>query len=186
MGQCTEDEINQALEAIYNGRSLRQASRLYRVPITTLHNRLQGNQARTTVFSDVQRLSVSQEAKLASWVRIQADLGLAPTHEQVREFAQRILNATGDTQPLGKRWINAFIRRNPSVKVQRSQAIDSRRVNVASTEVIRNSFKDLAIPEIMAVKPPNRYNMDETGVLESKGSNGLVLGSSDTKFGRKK
>ncbi|KAF6843604.1 transposase [Colletotrichum musicola] len=108
MSQYTEDEVHQALEAIGNGKSLRQ------------------------------RFSVSQEAKLASWVRIQADLGLAPTHEQVREFAQRILNAIGDTKPLGKRWINAFIRRNPSVKVQRSRSIDSRRVNGASTEVIRD------------------------------------------------
>ncbi|OHW95288.1 transposase, partial [Colletotrichum incanum] len=33
----------------------------------------------------------------------------------------------GDTQPLGKRWVNAFIRRNPSIKVQRSRSIDSRR-----------------------------------------------------------
>ncbi|KAF4893324.1 Jerky protein-like protein-like [Colletotrichum fructicola] len=38
----------------------------------------------------------------------------------------------------------------------------------------------------MAVKPANRYNMDETGILEGKGSNGLVLGRSETKSVRKK
>ncbi|KZL63049.1 transposase, partial [Colletotrichum tofieldiae] len=123
---------------------------------------------------------------LASWVQIQADLGLAPTHQQLKEFAQRILHAMGDTQPLGKRWVNAFIRRNPSIKVQRSRSIDSRRVNGASTEVIRDWFKYLAIPAIMAIKPANRYNMDETGILEGKGSNGLVLGRAETKSVRKK
>ncbi|OHW95286.1 transposase [Colletotrichum incanum] len=80
----------------------------------------------------VEKAAYDQEAKLASWVQSQADLGLAPTHQQIREFAQRILNAMGDTQPLGKRWVNAFIRRNPSINVQRSRSIDSRRVNGAS------------------------------------------------------
>ncbi|KZL65389.1 hypothetical protein CT0861_06243 [Colletotrichum tofieldiae] len=54
-------------------------------------------------FADLQRLPVSKEAELASWVQIQADLGLAPTHQQVKRFAQRILYAMVDTQPLGKR-----------------------------------------------------------------------------------
>ncbi|KAH9233098.1 hypothetical protein K456DRAFT_53766, partial [Colletotrichum gloeosporioides 23] len=47
-------------------------------------------------------------------------------------------------------------------------------------------FKHLAIPEITAIKASNRYNMDETGILEGRGSNGLVLGSSETRSIRKK
>ncbi|KAE9568022.1 hypothetical protein CGMCC3_g15870 [Colletotrichum fructicola] len=38
----------------------------------------------------------------------------------------------------------------------------------------------------MAIKPSKRYNMDETGILEGRGSNGLVLGSSETRSIRKK
>ncbi|OHW96491.1 transposase [Colletotrichum incanum] len=38
----------------------------------------------------------------------------------------------------------------------------------------------------MAIKPANRYNMDETGILEGKGSNGLVLGRAKIKSVRKK
>ncbi|KAK6209982.1 transposase [Colletotrichum tabaci] len=180
------DELNQALEAISNGLSLRKASLQYGVPRSTLQLRLQGSQARSIAFSDLQRLSPSQEAKLAEWVRIQHALGLPPSHQQVKEFAGRILHAMGDTQPVGRGWIQAFIRRNPSVKVQRSRSIDSRRVNGASTEVIRDWFKHLAIPEIISIKPANRYNMDETGILEGQGSNGLVLGMSETKSVRKK
>ncbi|KZL73957.1 aldehyde reductase [Colletotrichum tofieldiae] len=185
-GSYTEYEINQALEAISRGHTIRKAAHEYGIPRTTLQRRLHGAQSRPAAFEDLQRLSISQEAKLASWVQIQADLGLAPTHQQLKEFAQRILHAMGDTQPLGKRWVNAFIRRNPSIKVQRSRSIDSRRVNGASTEIIRDWFKYLAIPQIMAIKPANRYNMDETGILEGKGSNGLVLGRAETKSVRKK
>ncbi|OHW97453.1 transposase [Colletotrichum incanum] len=92
----------------------------------------------------------------------------------------------GDTDPLGKQWIQGFKRRNPSIKVQRSRPIDSRRINGACTEVIRDWFKLLAIPEIKGIKPANRYNMDETGILEGQGSNGLVLGMAETTSVRKK
>ncbi|KZL63294.1 transposase [Colletotrichum incanum] len=49
------------------------------------------------------------------------------------------------------------------------------------TYLSRDWFKYLAIPAIMAIKPANRYNMDKTGILEGKGSNGLVLGRAKTK-----
>ncbi|KZL80565.1 transposase [Colletotrichum incanum] len=103
MAQYTEYEVNRALADITSGQSTRDASSKWGVPRSTLRSRLKGTQPRAAAFSELQRLSISQEAKLASWVQIQADLGLAPTHQQIREFAQRILNAMGDTQPLGKR-----------------------------------------------------------------------------------
>ncbi|KAK6206199.1 transposase [Colletotrichum tabaci] len=42
------------------------------------------------------------------------------------------------------------------------------------------------MPEVKGIKPANRYNMDETGILEGQGSNGLVLGMAETKSVRKK
>ncbi|KZL67851.1 transposase [Colletotrichum tofieldiae] len=182
----TENEIQHAIEAISNGKAIKRAAIEYGIPSSTLQHRLNGKQARKLAFSDLQRLSPDQEAKLAEWVRIQHALGLAPTHQQVKVFAEKILHAMGDTDPLGKQWIQGFKRRNPSIKVQRSRPIDSRRINGASTEVIRDWFKLLAIPEIKGIKPANRYNMDETGILEGQGSNGLVLGMAETKSVRKK
>ncbi|KAH9232354.1 hypothetical protein K456DRAFT_380700 [Colletotrichum gloeosporioides 23] len=97
MVQYTENEINQALADMANGISARNASRRWGVPRSTLQDRTKGAQQRAAAFEDLQRLSHTQEAKLASWVQIQADLGLPPT-------------------PLGKRWMDGFLRRNPSIK----------------------------------------------------------------------
>ncbi|KDN61478.1 putative transposase [Colletotrichum sublineola] len=36
------------------------------------------------------------------------------------------------------------------------------------------------MPRIATINPSNRYNMDETGILEGKGDNGLVLGRAET------
>src|SRR5208337_4543828 len=95
---------------------------------------------------------------------------------QLRIFAERILAIRGDLKPLGKRWVQAFLKRNPGIKVQRKHTIDSRRVNGASTEIIRNWWVRLLIPEILAIKPENRWNADEAGIMEGQGDNGLVLG----------
>ena len=94
----------------------------------------------------------------------------------MKEFAERILRSQGDPKPFGKKWLQAFLRRNPAIKVQRARSIDSKRVNGASVEVIRSWFRRLEQPEIREIKPANRHNMDEAGVLEGIGSNGLVDG----------
>ena len=47
-------------------------------------------------------------------------------------------------------------------------------------------FRSLAIPEIAAIKPENRYNMDESGIMEGFRANGLVVGSSERRSIQKK
>jgi len=42
------------------------------------------------------------------------------------------------------------------------------------------------MPIIQAIKPEDRWNMDETGIMEGLGTNGLVLGSSEKKMTLKK
>ncbi|CCF43672.1 hypothetical protein CH063_13308 [Colletotrichum higginsianum] len=79
MSAYTEYEVNQALEAVANGQSLRKAS-----------------------------IEWGQEAKLAEWIRIQHALGVAPTHLQVKLFAERILNAMGGYRAYRERLDNSL------------------------------------------------------------------------------
>ena len=177
MANYTEDEVSQALESIANSQSIRKASLEWGIPRQTLQHRIQGTQSRAIAFSSQQKLSPTQEQHLVEWIQVQAALGLPPTHQQVRDFAERILNLQGGPQTLGKNWFQAFIHRNPSIKVQRARPIDSQHINRASTDIIRAWFRYLSIPQVKAIQPANRYNMDETGILEGQGSNSLVLGS---------
>ena len=186
MKQYTEYNISQAIEAITRGQSIRRAALEWGVPNATIRNRLQGAQPHGEAAQGQQRLSKTQEDHLAQWVLTQAALGLPPTHSQLKTFAERILAVREDTRPLGKRWVRAFLKRNPSIQVQRSRTIDSKRVNGASTEIIRNWFHFLQIPAIKAIKPENRYNADEAGVMEGQGENGLVLGSAEGRSIQKK
>ena len=72
-----------------------------------------------------------------------------------------------------------FIRRNPILKTKKQLRIDSIRVNGATSDIIRPWFQKLEVPAVKAIKPENRWNMDEAGIMEGQGENGLVVGSID-------
>ncbi|ROW07328.1 hypothetical protein VMCG_03859 [Cytospora schulzeri] len=114
MKKYAETDVNNAVEAIKNGASIRQTSVKFGVPRTTLYNRLHGTQPHRTSSEELQRLTHAQEASLTQWMLTQAALGVRPTHAQLKGFAERVLARQGDTRPLGRRWIERFLGRNPS------------------------------------------------------------------------
>ncbi|OAQ61378.1 transposase [Purpureocillium lilacinum] len=164
--QYTEYDISQALEAVANGQSVRKASAEWGVPRMTLFNRLHGHECRKDAFSPLQRLSQTQENRLTEWVLLQDALGLPPH--------------TRDHVPLGKHWMQAFLRRNPAIRTQKCHQEDSARVNGASTD---NNF---SLPDIQAIKPEHRYNMDEAGIMEGLVENGLVVRNAEKRSVQRK
>ncbi|KAF7909664.1 uncharacterized protein EAF01_003382 [Botrytis porri] len=156
----TEEDIAEALRAITNGASIRRASLDYGVPRTTLHDRIYGGVSHQNGAQILQKLSPIQENRLAEWILVQEALGTSPTHRQIREMAEHLL-------------------------IKQHQ-IDSARVSGATSDIIKKWFRNLAIPEIKAIKPANRWNMDEAGIMEGQGLNGLVVGSTDRRFIQKK
>ena len=74
--------------------------------------------------------------------------------------------------------MEGFLRRNPILRTKRARNIDSIRVNGATTTIIKSRFPLLSTPTISAIKPENRWNMDESGIIEGFRTNGLVVGSS--------
>jgi 4-hydroxybenzoate polyprenyltransferase len=186
MPQYTEDDVSQALINVANGKGVRAAARDWGVPYTTLRERIKGRENHSISAENQQRLSRVQEDHLANWVLAQEALGVPLTHAQIKEFAHRLLAIKGDHKPLGKRWMHAFLNRNPILKTKRFRNIDSQRVNGATTSIIKDWFQRLLPPQIQAIKPECRFNMDESGIMEGFGANGLVVGSSERRGIQKK
>jgi hypothetical protein len=182
----TEDDVQHALRDIANGKSERKASLDWGVTRGTIQQRIRGRLPRAEAHAHEQRLAPVQEQRLTDWVLVQESLGQSPTHAQIRAFAGRILAARHDAIPLGKRWIAGFLRRNPVLKTKKQFKIDSARVNSATIDIIKAWFRKLEIPAIKAIKLENRWNMDEAGIMEGQGENGLVVGSAQKRFIQKK
>src|SRR5260370_41861899 len=101
---------------------------------------------------------------------------------QIRVFASRILAARHDRLPLGKKWMAGFLRRNPVLKTKKQFRIDSARVNSATSDILKAWFQKLEIPAIKAIKPENSWNIDEAGIIEGQGLNGLLAESAQKRF----
>ena len=59
--------------------------------------------------------------------------------------------------------------------------MESERVNGATTKVIQKWFRRLAIAAYQEVLPSNRWNMDESGIMEGYRLNSLVVRSKERK-----
>jgi 4-hydroxybenzoate polyprenyltransferase len=181
MPTYSEQDLQEALADIQDGMGLGEASRKYMIPKSTLHGRLHNARPRAEAFERYQALSKVQEDRLAQFIQKMEALGNPLTHAQIRHIAQRILDLSGSTHQLGKDWATAFIRRNPSIGTKRARRMENSRVTGATRKNITEWFKILRQPEFQAIKPENRWNMDESGIMEGQGSNGLVLGSKETR-----
>src|SRR6266699_2669483 len=176
MPSYTENALTAALNAVDRGDPIRRVARDYGIPRTTLQHRLTGRQPKTTAHTFQQKLSPVQESRLAEWIRVQDALGLGPTHAQIRTFASRILLAGGSTAGIGKHWLKGFLRCNPHVRTLQTRRMDAVRINGATTKVIQAWFPLLDLPAIKKVIQADRWNMDETGLMQGMGANSLILG----------
>jgi 4-hydroxybenzoate polyprenyltransferase len=182
----TEEDLRLACLAARRKPGIKRIAREHGVPPSTLRRRLNGILPKPTAHAHEMRLSPELETDLAQFVRLQAALGSPLTHEMIRELAQRICVEAGDDRRIGKGWCAAFLRRNPVLKTQRSRRINSARVNNATKEVIRPWFNYLRLPQVRAIKPANRYNIDETGIIEGITDNGLVVEAAEKRSEQKK
>jgi len=177
--EYTEYDVMCALAEIANGKSERKASLEWGIPRFTLRDRKTATLSYHEAASHLQRLPTVIENRLTNWVLTQEALGRGVTHAQIRVFGQRLLALQGDHLPLGKHWMTRFLARNPILKTKRQIYVDSVRVNNACSEVIRPWFQKLEIPAIRAIPASQWWNMNETGVMEGYGLNGLVVGHAE-------
>jgi 4-hydroxybenzoate polyprenyltransferase len=182
----TEYDVLQAINAVKNGKSERCASIEWGIPRSTLKHRIHNPNTHQEAASHLQRLPPVLEDRFTHWILTQETLGFSVTHAQVRLFGNRLCALQGDPLPLGKRWVQRFFKRNPVLNTKKQYSIDSIRVNNATSDVIRPWFQKLQIPAIKAILPENRWNMDEAGIMEGLGINGLVIGHANRRFVQRK
>jgi hypothetical protein len=75
-----------------------------------------------------------------------------------------------------------FLRWNPVLKTKKQFRIDSIYINNIISDIIKIWFQKLEIPAIKTIKTKNRWNIDETGIIENQGENGLVIRSAKKRF----
>ncbi|KFA81551.1 hypothetical protein S40288_09929 [Stachybotrys chartarum IBT 40288] len=163
--QMTDREIHiqNAIDFVRAGGKIRHGAREFRVPESTLRDRLRG------------RVSLN-------WILAEERAGRAPMKAQVLAFAESIAAINGKAGPFGNNWVDRFLQRNEEAQTKVSQALEALRALSTTEDHVRAHIRRLTQLQLERnFTPSNTYNADETGVTEGESAAGRVIGTSLTK-----
>ena len=108
--------------------SLREASRLYNIPLETLRRRVNGTVA--IDFRPGQRMvfTEDEETKLADYLLQMSEMGYGLTCEGVMGMAYSIIERSKQPHPFqngsaGRAWFEGFMRRKPYLTIRSPQSL---------------------------------------------------------------
>ena len=150
--------------------AIREACRLYNVPIETLRRRVNGTVKCGCKPDPSIVLTDEEEVKLAIYLVEMADMGFGLSRDTVMHLAYRIVAKAERKHPFkdekaGCAWFDGFQRRHPKLTIHSPQPLSYSRALRASTETINYFFGKLGAlygKLNLISKPMQIFNCDET------------------------
>ena len=123
-----ENAIQSAIEAVNNGQSIRKANEAFKVPFSTLRDRVVDHTRPKGQYEAevMQKLSPDQEKHLVTWILAQEALGFPVKQRDIELFANRVLDASGSSETVGKHWLRRFIHRHPVLKTKKDKRMNAK------------------------------------------------------------
>jgi hypothetical protein len=150
-----------------SGLSLRAAVSLYHCnkdSITHHLNDTPEHRYAPDVYIDRQRLSPAEETALVSHIRECYQSMLPVDVKLLHSYANELLRARGDDEPVGKNWHHKFYERHPSVKTMRARPMEKDRlINEDADDYIKWFRAFIEIVNKWGILLEDTYNMDESG-----------------------
>ena len=165
--------MSAAVESVLKvNRGLREASRLYNVPIETLRRRVTGSVAVGCKPGPPIVLTDVEEEKLAEYLVQMADMGFGVSREGVMGMAYTIVTKSQCKHPFskgtaGRAWFEGFLRRHPKLTIRSPQLLSYCRALCASRETLSDFFGKLGAiygKLNLISKPMQIFNSDDTCV----------------------
>jgi hypothetical protein len=127
--QTQEARIILAIEALQTCKSLnrRSASILYKVPYSTLTDRMAGRPSRRETKDNSLKLTELEEEVIIRNILDMDARGFAPRPASVEDMANYILESRGGKR-VGMRWAYRFIQRRPELKTRFNRVYNFQRV----------------------------------------------------------
>ena len=176
-----ESRIILALQALKQDSklSVRQAAQIYQIPRTTLRARRVGRIVRREMSANLRALTDLEEETIVQRILDLDTRGFQPRQSDVREMAN-YLRADRDASPLGPRWAENFVRRQPKLNMAFRRQIDYQRAKCEDPEIVRQWFNLVRnVITKYGINETDMYNFDETGFTMGMLSGAKVITSSD-------
>lgn len=151
--------------------SIRKAAIRHGVPYRTLYDRkVLGRQSYRLAHVLEQKMTPVQEAFLVKYAKQLEDSGIPAGRELLQAQAQRIIRRSGNpTVVLGTTWIDAFLKRHPTLQMKRPETLERQRKLATDPRVFEQHltmFRDAIASH--QIKENNIWNMDEKGFMLGK------------------
>lgn len=140
----SKEELENALHAIRNGMSYKNASNQFRIPKTTLIDKIK-KKYKNDVVGAPTILSREEEQHIVNWIDYLGKSGFPVTKSQLLESVAKLVqrlnrpNSFKDGIP-GRHWYEGFQSRHPELSERVSQHLTKPRADVTE-ESIRGWFK---------------------------------------------
>lgn len=133
-----------------------------------------------------QKLTPAEEEVLVTSILEASRHGFPPTHRQIAQEADCIQSTRGSKtyEPVGKQWVNEFLRRHDEVlKSHWSAPLSTIRAQSANPRAIQNFLTGLVKREVVDkhVPPELLYQIDETSAPQQLGIKLRVVGPRESR-----
>lgn len=181
----TTSQMNEALEAIQNGLSIRKAADQFNLNRECLRRHSIKKKANPNYqpkpFHDAcgsRRIFDDKEEKeLVDYIITCSQIGFPLDGQTIRKLAYQfacrnnntVPHAWHETQLAGKDWLMSFLKRNSSLSYRIPEAVSLARARSFTAENVRSFFTKLQeLYERLGLTPDRILNLDETGLTTSQ------------------
>lgn len=192
--EWSEENLKKAIEALEKKQvGLREASRIYDIPLTTLKRRFTLKKTEKTGLGPTSCLGPVNEKKIVAHIKKLQSRGFAPTRTMVRSMAFDLAeklkikhNFNTRKRMAGYPWFELFIKRNPELSIRTTEGVSSARALSMNKKDVDQYFAllhDILVQHNLLNKASHIFNVDETGlqlnnrpdqVVAIKGSKNVV------------
>jgi hypothetical protein len=141
-----EGRIALAIHSLKNHQisSVKKAAKVYKIPLSTLRNRLRGIRPKQETRPSNSLLWLFEEDKLIQWILDMDQRRFSAYLIDVRRMAQSLIDQRGHTNTpveIGINWVDRLVKRRPEIKTALTRTRDSQRALQERLNVIQPWFQ---------------------------------------------
>lgn len=124
-----------AIAAIQSGVPVLKTSKLYRVPSTTIRNKIAGRSPYPSGPVGPQAVLGDEEKDLEDWILAVARMGFPINKEQLLDSVKKIVDESKIETPFqngrpGRKWYDSFMKRHPKISQKKAEYLNNARANI--------------------------------------------------------
>ena len=146
--------------------TIRQASEIFGVSKSTLHDRISGKVIFGSRSGPARLLTENEEEELVVFLAHCAALGYPRSRKDVSAMVQTVLVQKGHNGLISHGWWDSFKRRHPDLSLRKAESLSCPRYVCNTPEVIKRYFdllEETMTSEDLFQKPCQIFNCDESG-----------------------